>query len=270
MKKIFITLLFFCTSYLRGQELNSKTIKIPVIFHVVYSNASHVHRTDGGNKYENISDSLLLTELKDLHDDFLKLNTDLSEIDPKLLILVGNPNVEFYLADTIMQENGKKGIIRIHNEKNNDNPYEVSKIIDNKRFLNIYVCDLGSSTNSEPWLKPESDGVILSFSWVGLHNRLSTHEVGHWLGLYHIWGEIGSCNKLKCLFSDHNDGIDDTPEQSICTDTYSTKCPPEVKVRSALKGINYMDYSSCRKMFTVGQASRMRENIIKHRNTFCR
>lgn len=45
--------------------------------------------------------------------------------------------------------------------------------------------------------------------------RTATHEVGHWLGLRHIWGDNGGA----CTGSD---GIADTPNQG---DNYDDLCP---------------------------------------------
>src|SRR5678815_4690182 len=50
-------------------------------------------------------------------------------------------------------------------------------------------------------------------------DRTTTHEVGHWLGLNHIWGDDGGL----CPFDPggNDDGCDDTPPQA----TESTGCP---------------------------------------------
>ncbi|MCB0431307.1 MAG: T9SS type A sorting domain-containing protein, partial [Flavobacteriales bacterium] len=77
-----------------------------------------------------------------------------------------------------------------------------------------------------------------------------THEVGHWLGLYHIWGD-SNCG---------NDQVSDTPTQQ----TSNTGCPsfPHVTCSNGPNGdmyVNYMDYvnDACMVMFSKGQVSRM-------------
>jgi hypothetical protein len=59
------------------------------------------------------------------------------------------------------------------------------------------------------------DVVNLNYQWVGLRYRLLTHEVSHWLGLWHAW----DYQQLK-------DGIVDIPLQKTYTDMDCVKCPP--------------------------------------------
>jgi Pregnancy-associated plasma protein-A/Secretion system C-terminal sorting domain len=132
--------------------------------------------------------------------------------------------------------------------------------------------------------KPEEDGVVLDFRTVGSNNpnmlenpgaagsfltirgRTATHEVGHYLGLRHIWGDGGSPlgGGNDCAQSD---GIDDTPfasEQSPfdCDKTRNTCEIIEQFFNADMPDLieNYMDYSSetCMNTFTKGQASLIR------------
>lgn len=83
--------------------------------------------------------------------------------------------------------------------------------------------------------------------------RTGTHEIGHFLGLFHIWGDEGF--EGSCETDDH---CDDTPP----TDSRTTGCPAN---RSACDGSsamieNYMDYTddACMNIFTNDQIRRMR------------
>jgi hypothetical protein len=82
--------------------------------------------------------------------------------------------------------------------------------------------------------------------------RTTTHEVGHWLGLRHIWGD-GGCGV--------DDGISDTPTASGpyfgCPSATATTCG------SLDLWENYMDYTDdrCMVMFTAGQGAAMR-NVL--------
>lgn len=158
---------------------------------------------------------------------------------------------------------------------------------DQDHYLNIWVCNmeifntpalLGFATppsglpnwpaGSVPNL---SDGVVIQYQAFGDNNpnaldmgqgaidvrgRTTTHEVGHYLGLRHIWGD-GGCTE--------QDGIDDTPNASDqsqfdCDDTKNT-CTDNIQSIDLPDMIeNYMDYSAetCQNSFTQGQVDLMR------------
>jgi hypothetical protein len=128
--------------------------------------------------------------------------------------------------------------------------------------LNIYVADIGDgllgwATFPQSYAAhSELDGVVIrTDSMPGGTDPIyslgdtGTHEVGHWLGLYHTFQ--GGCTEL-------NDEVADTPAQSSPT----SGCP-EGRDSCDLPGLdpinNYMDYSydTCYSEFSGGQSSRM-------------
>lgn len=130
--------------------------------------------------------------------------------------------------------------------------------------LNIYITDLRSLLGwaTFPWdykTDPLSDGVVVATSSLpgvdgGHYNegQTLTHEVGHWMGLYHTFQ--GSC-------SEEGDLIDDTPAHrsptSSCSDFGRISSCPGVNQSIPMK--NYMNYSydACMTEFSIGQAERM-------------
>ena len=134
--------------------------------------------------------------------------------------------------------------------------------------LNMWLVEfkyLGIATF--PWdyaKQPGIDGVRVHFASlpggsIANYNlgETATHEVGHWLGLYHTFQ--GGCTEL-------NDEVADTPAQSSPT----TGCPVG-RDSCDLPGLdpinNYMDYSydSCYTEFSAGQASRMTDMWTAYR-----
>ncbi|MFA7445548.1 MAG: T9SS type A sorting domain-containing protein [Flavobacteriaceae bacterium] len=112
-----------------------------------------------------------------------------------------------------------------------------------------------------------TDGVVIAHNCLGSSDiypggtytagydkgRTTTHEVGHWLGLRHVWGDNASCevNATDSL----NDYCLDTPPANDanqgCAQTTTCTAPSMIE--------NYMDYTddSCKNTFTQDQKTRI-------------
>ncbi len=87
------------------------------------------------------------------------------------------------------------------------------------------------------------------------NRQTTTHEVGHWLGLFHTFQ--GGCEG-------DGDGVDDTPacEKTWSCDENQDTCPDQPG-NDAVH--NFMAYGTCRVEFTYGQGVRMRSFYDRYR-----
>ena len=141
--------------------------------------------------------------------------------------------------------------------------------------LNLYTADGGLNLLGWAYYPTilgsayaELDGVVVD--WRSLpggtfaiysEGDTATHEVGHWMGLYHTFE--GACRQW-------NDGVADTPAEAApafyCPVGRDSCSQPS---RPGLDPIyNFMDYTqdSCMHQFTLGQASRMQAAWAAYRD----
>lgn len=237
-------------------------VTIPVVFHVVYNTAA-----------ENISDAQIMSQLDVLNEDYRRLNADKSLTPSYFLGSAADCEIEFCLATVDPSGASTTGITRTSTTKtsfsDSGNPVKFATyghtIWDRNKYLNIWVCDLGSGLLGYaqfPGGSATTDGVVIDYAYTGRDGsalspydlgRSATHEVGHWLNLYHIWGDDGT----SCSGSDL---VADTPNQA--DEHYGCPSTAQVSCSNGPNGDqyqNYMDYTddACMNMFTTGQKTRM-------------
>lgn len=268
---------------------------IPVIVHIIHNNEAlnGPSSTSGGNLHAN----QVIDQINILNKDFNGLNADTNLIPSVFKPLLGKFQVNFCLAVVnptggILAEPGIDRISRTSKGWNAppysttymNNTIKPASIWDPNKYLNIWVASLsggilGYATFPAPGTSGLSgltgsfgtattDGVVIlntAFGSIGTaafgqynKGRTATHEVGHWIGLRHIWGD-GTCATDYC---------NDTPPAQ--TANYGCKSHPyKLGVcagnTTGEMFMNFMDYSddACLLMFTADQKNRA-QLILTH------
>ena len=258
-------------------------ITIPVVVHVVYNSPQ-----------QNISDQQIQSQITVLNNDYRRTNIDAMMTPSVWTSVAADCEIEFCLTSTDPNGNNTNGITRTQTSQSSfsmqgDPVKDASSggkdAWPNDDYLNIWVCNLGSSLlgyATPPFGNIGSDdGVVIGYNYFGTQGtvqspynkgRTTTHEVGHWLNLEHLWGgSWGSCG---------NDNVNDTPIQE--EENYGCTAFPHNANSCGTTNIdgdmfmNYMDYTNdaCMNMFTQGQKTRMiaainqsRQNLLNH--TLC-
>ena len=250
--------------------------EVQVVVHVIHNGETIGQGT-------NISTEQIMSQLDVLNLDFNRLNNDATNTPTEFTTVAGRMNIKFALAQHDPQGNTTNGINRVQGPKpdwimGDDKELKALSYWNANNYLNIWVCNLTDvagytqfPVSTLPGLEntssnPLTDGIVIRYHAFGSSDygsfnldygldkgRTTTHEVGHFLGLRHIWGDGADCNGT--------DYVGDTPPQSKS----STNCPvhpqlqcPAENPRPAMFQ-NFLDLTNdeCMNLFTKGQVIRM-------------
>lgn len=248
-----------------ADRVSRRVIKIPTVVHVVHKRGA-----------ENISDGQIKSQITVLNRDFRARNPDRSNVPPVWSGLVADPKIEFELAKRDPSGKRTEGITRT---KTNRASFGADDSVKRKsdggvaawptdKYLNIWVCNLGGGLLGYaqfPGGPARTDGVVILHAAFGTRGtvkkpfdlgRTTTHEVGHWLNLRHIWGDRNDCGG-----TDH---VPDTPNAQL--PNYGKPAFPHVSCTNGPNGdmfMDYMDYTddAAMFMFTPGQVVRMNATL---------
>jgi len=256
---------------------------VPVVFHII--------PTPCGAGFD-----FTITELEgilaEVNTDFAGQNTSEynQSIDPTFYgIRAGDIGLTFRLAEVDPNGNPTKGFTRPTTSFYSfnggvDRPLKDIVQWNPAKYLNVWVVeDVANASGFAhyPYTaigQPEIDGIVMDKDYLingtpeknGRPNIL-THEIGHWLGLLHAWGDASynvSGDGTSCQPNNQSgdcgcdDLVTDTPKcelfnSNTCPSTLPTAC------NGGSHNIhNFMDYG-CEVMFTTGQKNRM-WNIINN------
>ncbi len=139
------------------------------------------------------------------------------------------------------------------------------------KTLNLYIAGTTDGVlgwSYFPWEYksfPHMDGVVIHFQTLPAgeyqeYNEGGTtvHEVGHWLGLYHVFQS--GCKD--------GDMVKDTPAQAVANFGCPEDVPDTCDDKEGVDSIhNFMDYSDdiCMEGFSTGQIERVHDNLEAYR-----
>ena len=252
---------------------NKKMVRtIPVVFHIVHKYGS-----------ENITKEQIEDQIRVLNEDFQRLNADTVDTSPEFKSRAANFNIEFKLARIAPDGSCTEGITRHYNDLTVEPAgYDDVKSVvmwDYRKYLNIWVVSKILNNNPNTTLlgyavfpgdnnAATRDGIVMRSDRVGTigtglqssKGRVLTHEIGHWLGLYHPFQGHWNGSNYTDGCSGPNDYVSDTPPVEEATDgcpknnnTCNSDNPDEKDMVE-----NYMDYANgiCQNAFTNGQLAR--------------
>ncbi|MEM7509302.1 MAG: M43 family zinc metalloprotease [Bacteroidota bacterium] len=250
-----------------------ESVEFPVIVHILYDGEE---AGDG----RNISPAQVYSQFEVLNEDFNREEgTPGFNNNP----VGANLNIRFLTAkqDTCQNNLLEEGIERIDRRARGFLPPPYSRtyleqvilpatIWDPQKYLNIWVCELSNNVQGIAQFPdssglagipvvdgtPMTDGIIVDFQSFGRvgnvvapfdKGRTATHELGHWLGLIHTWGDGGCTDDDFC----EDTPFEDAPTNGCPTDKFSCGSADMVE--------NYMDFTDdvCMNIFTLDQKARV-------------
>ncbi len=268
---------------IQGSSTND-VYRIPVVVHVM-------HLGEAVGTGNNISEVQVNSAISSLNEQFRKVagsTGDGNGVDTE---------IEFALAQRDPNCNTSNGIVRVNTTSITN--YNVQGITStneldlkalsrwpNANYLNVWVVSEIDGNNGGggtqgyayfPGASPNYDGIVVlnsafgttgTVKWYTNEGKVLTHEVGHYLDLYHTFeGDAGgsSCpSNGNFCGTNAGDCCGDTPPvrrtTSGCPTTATNSCTGSTYGDAVT---NYMDYTSetCQKMFSPDQKARMRTAI---------
>ena len=260
-----------------AKSQNGDVITIPVVVHVIHSGENY-------GAAPNITDAQVASQILAMNNDFRKMsgtrgfNTDPVGADVK---------IQFALAKVDPNGNPTNGIDRVNMCKTSWSTEDIDDIVkpqtiwDPTQYMNMWSVNFSNTgllgyaqfptSSGLPGVPTGgtaySDGVVAGYWCFGSNDyndgtfalqqsvnlgRTMTHEVGHFLGLRHLWGD-GNCLTDYC---------DDTPFSSNVNNAHyncntSQDSCPTMPGKDMVR--NYMNYTydACMNIFTNDQKARM-------------
>lgn len=262
--------------YKIAQTLSSQSgdiITIPVVVHVI-------HNGDAYGVNENITDEQVESQITVMTQDFRRMmGTPGFNNNP----VGADTQIQFALAKVDPNGNPTNGINRVNLCEASWSTSEINSLVkpstiwDPTLYMNMWSVNFSDpdllgyaqfpNASGLPGLNASggsanTDGVVAGYRFFGSSDlasgqfqapfdkgRTMTHEVGHWIGLRHIWGDGGCSADDFCA----DTPVAGNPNFGCAIGANSCPAPGSDMVQ------NYMDYSNdnCMNIFTQNQKDRM-------------
>ena len=255
---------------------------IPVVVHVVHNGEAYGTGT-------NITDEQIFSAISSLNEDYRHMagtNGYGSGADVNIEFCLASRNPSGQPTNGINRVNGSSvanySTMGIESSSGGGASEVAVKSLSawpRDLYMNIWVVneidnnDGGSGIQGYAYFPYNNivDGIAILFNAFGTvgnlksytnMNRTLTHEVGHYLGLYHTFNSTTACGaETNC--TTEGDRVCDTPPTIQAGSCSAPACGGTQQVQ------NYMDYTSqtCQDMFTDGQKLRMRTTLETQRTS---
>lgn len=259
-----------------GGHLNTDLKIIPVVIHVIYRN--NIERLQ-------VTRPRIYGQIETTNKQLRRLNANANETRPRFLPVAADCNIQVALATRKPDGSRFDGIIYHNypdfNFRRDQNAIWSATILDPNKYLNVWVFDTSAGSAINPWNKnPYTDGFWMGSQIFGITgSNLSpiqnggvtfTHELGHYLGLWHTF-QNGNHFLNKCDLAFDGSICDfcaDTPLDwesrpdipETCDNGIRNGCEEPPLRRVIAQTENYMGYNpdKCINMFSKDQRARMR------------
>ena len=262
-----------------AQKTTAAVYTIPVVVHVV-------HNGEAEGTGTNIPAAQVAAQIRVLNEDYRRrpgtrgYNTSPVGVDAEIEFRLAARDPDGFPTTGIVRVRGTQAAWTIEDETE----LKALSYWPAEEYLNIWVANLDDEVLGFAQLPesdrvpgvpepgetdPRLDGVVVGHRYFGeggatlspgndfRYGRTTTHEVGHFLGLRHIWGDPPSPGQ-GCAYDDYCQDTPNTREPNYdCPRADSTPCTTP-RQREMVE--NYMDYTddACMNLFTRDQVLRMR------------
>jgi len=219
---------------------------IPLVVHVIHNNGA-----------ENISKNEIINTIDAVNEE-LRAQNNTNSVVSAFSGIIGDTQFELRLAKIDNSGNCTDGITRTVSQQTYDGGEGVKDLVNwnngSRRYLQVWLVQsvsggAGGYTYLPGTVGASRNGIIIR---TAQFQGSLAHEFGHWLNLSHTWGPTNEPEQTSnCNFDDN---VSDTPNTVGTSGTCNTG---QVSCGSLDNVQNHMDYSTCARMFTLGQASRM-------------